>query len=91
MLMPALSVTGIGIAIAVMAIIRGKPATGALLRGLLGAWLGFVAGAVPGVLLDIVLTNGVYVALLGHVGAAAGAIVAITQSRAVAATRRRPE
>lgn len=79
MLMPALSVTVIGIVIAVVGIIRGKPATAMLLRGLVGAWLGFVPGVIPGVMLDVILTNGVYVALLGHIGALAGGAVAVAR------------
>jgi hypothetical protein len=82
MLMPGLSVTAIGIAVAVVAIIRGMPATGALLRGLVGGWLGFLVGAVPGVLLDVLLADGVYVAVLGHLGAAGGAAVAVVRAPA---------
>lgn len=83
--MPALSVTVIGVVIAVAGIIRGKPTAGMLLRGLLGAWLGFVAGAIPGVVLDVILADGVYVALLGHIVATVGAIVAVRQAFAAPA------
>lgn len=37
MLMPVVSVTAIGLVLALVGIARGKPAVGALLRGLLGA------------------------------------------------------
>jgi hypothetical protein len=77
MLLPALSVTLIGIVTALFAIVRGGAAGQLLLRGLLGAWLGFVAGAIPGVLLDVILGDGVYVALIGHGAAVAGAVIAV--------------
>lgn len=88
MLMPALSVTVIGIAIAVLAIMRGKGATGALLSGVLGAWLGFIVGAIPGLVLDVVLGDGRFLALLGHIGAVGGALVAVMRFPTAAATGR---
>jgi hypothetical protein len=75
--MPTLSVTMIGIVIAITGIVRGKPAAGTLLRGIIGAWLGFVAGAVPGVALDVAVTNGVFVAVFGHIGAIVVGVMAV--------------
>lgn len=70
MLMPTLSVTAIGVLIAVVGIFLARPPKRALLHGLIGAWLGFLAGAALGVAIDVVLGEGVYLALFGHVAAA---------------------
>lgn len=78
MLMPALSVTLIGIVVGAAAIVARKRPKAALGRAFVGAWLGFVAGAVPGVIADILSGSGAYVAVLGHAGAAVGAVVALT-------------
>lgn len=45
--------------------------------GVLGAWLGFLVGAIPGLLIDVVTNGGGYVALLGHAGALAGAYLGL--------------
>jgi len=82
MLMPGLSVTLIGLAIAAIAIALRKPVVPALLWGLLGAWAGFAALGLVGLVVDVVLFNGVYVAILGHIGAAIGAAIAIGRARA---------
>lgn len=78
MVMPALSVTAIAIVVAVVAILRKRPTAATALRAFVGAWVGFVAGAVPGVIADILSGSGGYVAVLGHAGAAVGAVVAVT-------------
>jgi ribose/xylose/arabinose/galactoside ABC-type transport system permease subunit len=91
MLMPALSVTAIGVIAAVVAITRHRPPVAALVHALVGAWLGFLAGAVAGVLLDIALQTGIFVPILGHAVAAAGAILAVTRTRPVPATIDQPE
>lgn len=88
MLMPTLSVTGIGVLAALVAIGRGAPTPNALLRGLLGAWLGFLAGALPGVLIDVIVGDGIYVALLGHAGAAIGALVGLRRALRLPAAHR---
>lgn len=77
MLMPALSVTLIGIAVAMVGMARRRPRPAMLRRGLVGAWLGFLVGAMPGVLLDVILADGVYLPLFGHVAALAGAAIAV--------------
>lgn len=82
MLMPGLSVTLIGLAIAAIAIALRKPAVPALLWGLIGAWAGFVALGLVGLVVDVVLFDGVYVAILGHIGAAIGAAIAVGRTRA---------
>ena len=78
MVMPALSVTAIAIVVGVVAISRKKPAAATLLRAFAGAWLGFVAGAVPGVIADVLAGSGAYVAVVGHIGAVLGAVAAVT-------------
>jgi hypothetical protein len=87
MLMPALSVTLIGLAIAAAGIITHRPVLPALLRGLVGAWLGFLLGGLIGLVLDVVLTDGVFVALLGHIGAAATAAVVVARGSRPASPR----
>jgi hypothetical protein len=79
MLMPALSVTAIGIIVGVAAIVARKQPKTALVRTIVGAWLGFVAGAVPGIIADVMSGSGVYVAVLGHAGAAVGAVMAVAR------------
>jgi hypothetical protein len=49
--------------------------------GVVGAWIGFIAGALVGVIIDVILQTGTYVAIIGHVAAAAGALVALTRFR----------
>lgn len=81
MLMPTLSVTAIGVLAGLVAIgLRRRPAS-ALLRGLLGAWLGFLAGAVVGGAADVLAGTGGLLALVGHLGAVAGAAAAVTRAR----------
>ena len=82
MLMPGLSVTLIGLAIAAIAIALRKPVVPALLWGLLGAWVGFAALGLVGMVVDVVLFNGVYVAILGHIGAVIGAAIAVARAGA---------
>ena len=81
MLMPTVSVTLIGIAVAIVGIAQGRPSGATLRHSLVGAWLGFVVGALPGLVLDIILTDGVFLPLLGHVAALAGAAIAVREPR----------
>ncbi|MFC7406039.1 hypothetical protein [Georgenia alba] len=83
MLMPTLSVTAIGLVVAAVWMIRGRPATATLLKGLVGAWLGFLAGALVGVVFDVVLLDGIYVALFGHAFAVVGAVLVVIRRPAV--------
>lgn len=78
MMMPALSVTFIGLMVALTvvgarAVRRRRPAVPFSGRWLVvavgavaGAWAGFVAGALAGVVLDVTTGSGMFVALLGH-------------------------
>jgi hypothetical protein len=76
MVFPTVSVTVIGLLAAILAILLGGRPGPSLIRGFLGAWIGFTAGAVAGVLIDAILQTGVYLAVIGHVAAALGALVA---------------
>lgn len=75
MLMPTLSVTAIGVlvAVAAMTIRRSSPGH-AFLLGVVGAWIGFALGAVAGMLVDVVAGTGWVLALSGHVAACAVAV-----------------
>src|SRR5690554_4169996 len=78
MLMPTVSVTVIGLTVGVVGLLlfnRGR-AWRDLLRGLVGAWLGFLGGALAGIIMDVMLSTGVFVALVGHGLAVLGALVA---------------
>jgi hypothetical protein len=82
MLMPGLSVTLIGLGIAAVAIARRKPVLPALLCGLIGAWVGFAGLALIGLVIDIILFDGAYVTILGHIGAVIGAAIAVARAGA---------
>lgn len=85
MLMPLASVTLLGVlgAVVVIGSRRWSPRV-AVGRGLLGAWAGFVVGAIVGVAIDIASHDGVYVAVVGHLGAAVGTASALRPPRAPA-------
>ncbi|WP_436774554.1 hypothetical protein [Yinghuangia sp. YIM S09857] len=90
MVMPGLSVTFIGLLVAVVAIgaraawtrRRSGPLVdrrpGVAVGAVVGAWAGFLAGAVVGVVVDVTTGGGTFVAVFGHavavVGAVAGAL-----------------
>ncbi len=79
MLMPTVSVTVIGLTVGLVGLLlfsRGR-AWQELLRGLVGAWAGFLGGALAGVIMDVMLGTGVFVALVGHGLAVLGALVAV--------------
>jgi hypothetical protein len=81
-LLPTVSVTVIGLLAGVIALLLGRYRPGpSLARGIAGAWIGFVAGALVGVIIDAILQTGVYVALIGHVAAAMGAFAALARFR----------
>lgn len=87
MLLPTLSVSTIGLLVGLVT--RPSPWTTRsrhVLGSLAVAWLGFVAGAVFGVLLDVVLTTDHWLAVLGHVGAVISS-VGMTGSTWVAGRR----
>ena len=89
MLLPTASVTLIGLIVGVAGYLmtRHRPAA-TLGIGVAGAWIGFLAGALVGVVIDLVLRDGVYVAIIGHVVAIAGAATALRWFRAGAASPR---
>jgi hypothetical protein len=87
MLLPTVSVTAIGLLAGLLATLLGRRPGPSLTRGFLGAWIGFVAGAILGVFIDVVLQTGGYLAVIGHIAAALGALVALTRSSATTEPR----
>ena len=89
MLMPFVSVTVIGlIGGAFVARSRRLDPGGPVGLGVLGAWLGFIGGAIVGVTIDVVAHTGIYVAVLGHLGALAGtALILRSGGRSVRTAR----
>lgn len=72
MVMPFLSVTVIGLLVGSAGhFINGRPH--ALWRAFFGAWAGFAAGGLLGLVLDVTLQSGRWVAVLGHTLAVVGA------------------
>jgi peptidoglycan/LPS O-acetylase OafA/YrhL len=78
MLLPTVSVAVIGLIAGLLALVvgRSRPAR-ALLLGVVGAWLGFLVGAIVGVSVDIVVESGIYLGIVGHLMAVVGAVVAL--------------
>lgn len=75
---PTLSVALIGLLVGVAVMLAsGSKDRMTVLAALLGAWVGFGVGALFGVILDVVLTTGTWVALIGHVLALVGAAIAV--------------
>lgn len=76
MLFPLVSVTAIGLVVAMVAwVVRGR-LLASVLSSVAGAWTGFVAGGILGVLVDVVTASGDNLFRVGHVGAMVGAAVA---------------
>lgn len=74
MIFPFLSVSVIGLIAGTGWFWAKGQSLGAYLGlALAGAWVGFVAGALVGVTVDVVTAQGVYVAIVGHAVAVAGA------------------
>ena len=83
MLFPIVSVTLIGlIAGLLFAFFRKSRPTLALLLGVSGAWMGFITGAVLGVVVDVIAQTGVFLAIMGHLAAVLGAVVPLFLYRA---------
>lgn len=82
MLLPTISVTAIGLLVGIAGVlaIRGRPGA-TLAHAVIGAWCGFVIGALVGVLIDVMLGNGIYLGIVGHAVALAGAVVAVGRLR----------
>jgi hypothetical protein len=82
MLMPAVSVTLIGLVAGLVGYLTARyrpgPAWG---LGVVGAWIGFLTGALIGVSIDVVLGEGMFVAIVGHAVAGIGAIAALRRFR----------
>lgn len=75
MLMPVFSVSVIGlVGASVTLLLRRRRAGPAVVRGLLGAWAGFLVGGALGGVIDVVAGSGVYIAYIGHLGALLGTI-----------------
>jgi uncharacterized membrane protein YeaQ/YmgE (transglycosylase-associated protein family) len=78
MLMPAISVTLIGIVAAAAAAVKWqRPFFVSVTLGFVGAWAGFMLGALVGVVIDVLFSTGIFVALIGHAAAVAGAFFAV--------------
>lgn len=78
MLMPVASVSIIGLVGALVAVAAGWHRVGsAVVRGVGGAWVGFLAGAVGGLAVDVVAGTGVWVAYVGHLGAVVGTVLGL--------------
>lgn len=73
---PSVTLIGLLVGVAVM-LASGSKDRMTVLAALLGAWVGFGVGALFGVILDVVLTTGTWVALIGHVLALVGAAIAV--------------
>lgn len=71
MLMPFLSVTAIGLLAGVAGHLV-RDGDHAVLRGFFGAWAGFAAGGLVGLVLDVTTQSGQWVPVLGHLGAVVG-------------------
>jgi hypothetical protein len=75
MLLPTLSVTVIGLIAGLLAVVAGGGGrVRALLLGVVGAWAGFVMGAIIGIGIDVVVQSGIYVGIVGHLIAMGGAV-----------------
>ena len=85
MLVPGLSVTAIGIPAPGLVSMRRDELslrTG-LPRAVVGAWAGFVVGAVVGVTVDVIAGTGVWVPIVGHAVAACAGALAATAPRGI--------
>lgn len=72
MLIPLISVSLIGLVAGLAGLTRRAPAV-VLFRCLLAAWMGFAVGAMLGLVVDVLLFGGFWIALIGHIGAVAAA------------------
>ena len=87
MLLPTVSVSVIGLIAGLLVVVMGarSGAARALLLGVVGAWAGFVVGAIIGVAIDVVVQSGIYLAIVGHLMAVVGSVVALTRFRSTKA------
>ncbi|MFD1826195.1 MULTISPECIES: hypothetical protein [Mumia] len=79
MLLPLVSVSLIGLLVGVVVrplTTAGRPLAPRVVVALVGAWAGFAVLGLTGVTVDVIAGTGVWVAALGHAGAALGAVLA---------------
>lgn len=77
MVMPALTVTAIGV-LAVLAtafVAREHPSARGVVYALAGAWAGFVVGGLAGLVADVITGGGTSLAIMGHSVAVVGAAI----------------
>ncbi|MCP9621502.1 Uncharacterised protein [Nocardia otitidiscaviarum] len=81
MLVPGLTVTAIGLVVAVAAgvVLGHGPVARSVAGGLIGGWLGFAAGAGIGWLVDSALPAPYYGTMFGHALAVLGALAFVTR------------
>lgn len=89
MVMPVLSVTAIGLLVGLIGGVYRSNAGQGLIRGVIGAWVGFAAGAIPGVILDVSTAGGSWLPWLGHAGALVGAAASFLVRKPALAIRPR--
>jgi cell shape-determining protein MreD len=83
MLMPALSVTALGVIAAAAVSVHLRSAhVRVFAAGFLGSWAGFLCGAVAGLLVDVLTGGGVFLAVFGHTAALVGAVAAARRTAA---------
>ncbi len=73
MIFPLLSVSLIGLFVALRMAPDWIPQSRALRHGLIGGWAGYVVGAIIGFLVSFVLPTDIWIGLLGHGAAFMGA------------------
>lgn len=84
MLLPTVSVTVIGlIAGLIFVVVRSSQPLPTLLLGVAGAWVGFIVGAIFGVVVDVIAQTGVYLGIVGHLMTIPGVVVALLRFQAV--------
>lgn len=71
--MPFLTVTGIGLIVGSVGYVV-RAGQHPIWRGFFGAWAGFAAGGLVGIVADVTTHGVLWVPLLGHVSAAAAAV-----------------
>jgi hypothetical protein len=80
--MPAVSVTVLGVVAGFIGLLLVRHRSwSSMVHGIAGAWVGFIAGAIVAIILDVVLGSGTLLPVLGHAAAAAGALVAVIRLR----------
>lgn len=73
MFFPFISVSFIGLFVALRMAPAWMPQTRAIRHGLIGGWAGYVVGAILGFLVGFVMITNIWVGLIGHLAAFLGA------------------